>query len=63
MFTLANGEDPDGGISSGYTLFAKTEMICRERSIYNVHFFEIISHDPSIYTMDHPKFIVSKPEG
>ena len=31
LSTFANSEDPDGYISSGSTLFAKTKMIFRER--------------------------------
>ena len=57
MGSLANSEDTDEcDISSGSTMFAKTKTIFRER---NAFLLEIITCDPSIYTMDHSKCIVS----
>ena len=44
------------GISSGFALFAQTKLIVRER---NTIFFEVLTCDPSIYTMDHPDLPVS----
>ena len=41
--------------SSGSALFAKTKLILRETNTISL---EIITGDPSIYTMDQPKFIV-----
>ena len=56
MCSLANSEDPECGISSGSTLYAMT----KESSAQEMHFYvEIITCDPSVYTMDHPKFIAS----
>ena len=49
MGTLANSDD----ISSGSSLFAKTISIFKEKN----HFL-ILTYDPSIYTVDHPHFIV-----
>ena len=43
-------------LSSGSTLFIKTKTIFRER---NPIFLKIITCEPSNYTMDHPKFIIS----
>ena len=60
MHTMANSEDPDempynAAFLLGSTLLAKTKTIFRER---NTDFLlKIISCDPSIHTMDHPKFI------
>ena len=61
MSTLANSEDPDEmlhetAFHQRSTLFAKTKRSLRERNLF---YLEIITCDPSIYTMDHPKFIVS----
>ena len=63
MGTFANSEDPDemphaAALSSGSTLFAKTKMIFRERNTF--FYLEIITCDPSIYTIDYPELIVSK---
>ena len=55
MFILANSEDPDEMLHNA-TLFAKTKTIFREKIQFHL---EIITCDPWIYTMDHPKFIVS----
>ena len=55
MSTMANSEVPDGGISSGPALFAKTKSVFREINIL----FEIITCNLSIYTMDHPDLILS----
>ena len=57
MGLLTNREDSDEcGISLGSTMFAKTKTIFRER---NAFLLEIITCDPSIYTMDHSKRIIS----
>ena len=47
---MANSEDSDEMLHD-----AKTKLIFRER---NTICLEIITCDPSIYTMDHPDFIV-----
>ena len=52
MGTLANSEYPDERHFIWQTLFAKTKRVFKER---NTFFFRKIL----IYTMDHPKFIVS----
>ena len=54
MGTLENSEDTDKLDESGSALFAK-DKIDLQRKI----FLELITYDPSIYTMDHPDFIVS----
>ena len=65
MRTLVNGEEqdemphkedemPHKAAFHQSTLFPKTTMIVRER---NTNLFEIKACDPSIYTMDHPKFM------
>ena len=54
--SLANSEDPDE-ISSGSTQFVMTKTIFNKRNIFNV---EIITSDPSVCRIDHPKCIVSK---
>ena len=42
------------GISSRSALFTETKSFIRES---NTTFLEIITCDPSLYTMDHPNFI------
>ena len=56
MGTLANGEDPY--VSSRSTLFAKMKTIFKRKKCNIIINLEIISCDPSLYTMDHLKFIV-----
>ena len=51
MGTFANS------ISSGPSLFAKTRMIFIEKKTQ--FYLKIITCDPSNYTKDHPKYIVS----
>ena len=41
--------------------FAETNDLQRENELQ--FYLEIITCDPWIYTMDHPKFIVTKPDG
>ena len=48
---------PKCGISLGSTLFAKTKMIFREKTLQ--FYLEIVTCDPLNYTMDHSKFIAS----
>ena len=60
MGTLANSEDPDkmphdAAFHQGLLCLPRKKLIFRER---NTIFWEIIICDPSIYTMDHPIFIV-----
>ena len=43
-------------ISSGSTLFVKTKRIYRERN--TIFFLKFITSDPSIFSMDHPDFII-----
>ena len=64
MGTLANSEDQDemphyphnATVHQGqyYFLFDKIDL---QRNEYNI-FFEIITCDPSLYTIDHPKCVV-----
>ena len=54
-----NGEVPDETpliASSGSTLFAKTNDVQRKECSF---YLDMITFDPSINTMDHPKLIVS----
>ena len=51
MRTLANSEDPDEMMRNGAFHQGLNCML--------TFYLEIITCDPSIYTMDHPKFIVS----
>ena len=56
MRTLANSKDQNEMLHyAGSQLFSQTEMFFRERKKY----WEIITHYPSTYTMDRPKFIIS----
>ena len=64
MSTFANSEDPDVmlqrfllGISSGSCdCLLGQKSVLRKRN--TIVFFEIITFDPSEYTMDHLNFIV-----
>ena len=60
MCTLANSEGPDEmphDVAFHQGLHCLPRQKCTsEKEIY---FLEIITCDPSIYTMEHPKFIVS----
>ena len=54
MRTLTNNDDQDSWV---YTIcFNKTDLQRKKSKFY----LEIITYDLSIYTMDHPKFFVSK---
>ena len=60
MSTLANNEDPDEMPHNG-TFHQGLHCLLRQKqsSEKDMQFYlEIITHDPSIYTMDHPKFVV-----
>ena len=56
VYFVVNSEDLDEMLPKVSTLFAITKTIFGER---NTIYLEIIAWDPSIYTMDHPKLIVS----
>ena len=61
MRTLANSEDPDemlhdAAFHQGHDCLLKSNAFQRNKYIF---FFKIITCNPSIYTLDHPKFIVS----
>ena len=66
MCSLANSDsDPDEmpylcGISLGYTLFAMTKNNLQRKNTF--FYVEIITCDPSVYKMDHRKFIASNQE-
>ena len=58
MGTLANSEDPDemlhnAAFHQGLHCLLRQKPIF-QRKKYNFFLFEIITCDPSIYTMDHP---------
>ena len=60
MGILANSEDPDEmkhNVAFHRGLHCLLEKMDLQRKKYNI-FFEIITRDPSIYTMDHHDFIV-----
>ena len=61
MSLLANSEDPDemwhnGAFHPGLKCLVRQNDLQRKKYIF---YLEIITCDPSIYTMDHSKFIVS----
>ena len=62
MGTLANSENPDempqnAAFHQGLPcLLSQKQSSEKEIQFY----FEILTCDPSLYTVDHPKFIVSK---
>ena len=64
MWTLANSENPDeisnkGAFHQGlHYLLRQKESSAKKYNVY----WEIITFDPSVYTMDYPKFIVSNHE-
>ena len=55
MCTLANNDDPDEMPYNLHSLLGQKQSTEKELQFY----LEIITFDPSIYTIDHPKFIVS----
>ena len=56
MRTLANSEDPDEVLNGVYTIWSdKTDLQRKKYSYY----LEIITCNPWIYTMGHPKLILS----
>ena len=57
MCTLGNSKYPDERHFIWQTLFAETKTIFKVRN--TIFFHKILTCVPSIYTMDHPKFIVS----
>ena len=62
MHSLANSEDPDemphnGAFHQGlHCLLRHKHNLQGQKQIF---YAEIITRDPSVYTMDHPKFIAS----
>ena len=61
MSTLANSKDPDemqryAAFHQGLHCCLLRQIRCSEKEI--LYLFEIITCDPSINTMGHPKFIV-----
>ena len=61
MRTLANSEDSDemlhdAAFHQGHDFLLRSNAFQRNKYIF---FFEIITCNPSIYTLDHPKFIES----
>ena len=59
MCTLANSEDPDEMLHNA-AFHQGLHCLLRQKQISEkeIHFyFEIITCDPSIYIMDHPRFI------
>ena len=61
MSTLANSDDPDEMPHMAFHLGLNCLLRQNDlqRKTYTHFYLEIITCDPSIYTMDHPKFIVS----
>ena len=60
MCTLANSEDPDEMPRKAAFLQGLHCLQRKKRSSEKIQFYlEIITCYPSIYTMEHPKFIVS----
>ena len=58
MSTLANGEDSDE-IPHNAAFHQGLHYLLRQKRSRNTFYLEIVTLDPSIYTMDHPKSIVS----
>ena len=58
MSPLANGEDPDE-MPDAVAFHLGLHCLLRQRRPRNTFYLEIVSLDPSIYTMDHPKFNIS----
>ena len=59
--SLANSEDPDG-MSYNAAFHQDLRYLVRQkkRSSEEIQYFpDIITHDPSNYTMNHPRFTVS----
>ena len=64
MCTLANSEDPDEMLCNVAFHQVLDCLLRQKRSSEKKtkFYFEIITCDPLIYTMDHPKFIVLNPK-
>ena len=61
MGTLANNEDPDEMLhNAAFDLSLHCLLGQKRSSVKEIHILiEIITCDTSMYTMDHPKFIIS----
>ena len=62
MRTLTNGEDPDEMLLNAAFHHQGLHYLIRQKLSLEIKiqfYLEIITHDPSIYTIGHPKFIVS----
>ena len=57
MGTLTNSEDPDEML---HNAAFPQDLHCLLKTKEILSFFEITPCDPSIYTMDHPDFIVRR---